>query len=42
MNKVKVFLSMDLYTKVLLMEAYFYLAWARILKFIPFNKVAPS
>ena len=42
MNKVRVFLSMDIYTKVLLVEAFFYLAWARILKVIPFNKVAPS
>ena len=41
MNKVRVFLSMDIHTKALLVEAFFYLAWARLLKGIPFNKVAP-
>ena len=42
MNKVRTFLSMDIYTKVLLVEAFFYLGWARLLKGIPFQKIAPS
>lgn len=42
MRKLKLFLSLDWKTKSLLLEAYFYLAWARFLKLIPFSKVAPS
>jgi hypothetical protein len=41
-NKVKVFLSYDNNTKLLFMESFFFLAWARILKSLPFTKVAPS
>src|SRR5699024_2986584 len=42
MKKLKLFFSLDWKSKGLLMEAYFYLAWGRILKMIPFSKVAPS
>lgn len=42
MNKVKVFLSLDMKTMLLFIEAYFYLGWARILLFFPFAKVVPS
>ncbi|HDR3888953.1 TPA: lasso peptide biosynthesis B2 protein [Bacillus cereus] len=40
-NKAKAFLSFDMGTKLLLIEAFFYLGWARILKSIPFSKAAP-
>lgn len=42
MKKIKIFLSLSLQLKMLLFESYFYLGWARILKGIPFAKVAPS
>lgn len=42
MQKVKLFFSMDSKLKILLIESYFYLAWARLLKVMPFSKVAPS
>jgi hypothetical protein len=42
LNKLKVFLQFDRKTKLLLVEAYLYLGWARILKTFPFAKVAPS
>lgn len=35
-------MSLPLKTKQLLVEAFFLLGWARILKTIPFSKVAPS
>ena len=34
--------SLEKGKKILLFEAYVYLAWARILKKIPFSKLAPS
>lgn len=42
LKKVKTFLLLDTTTKLLLVEAFIYLGWARILKFIPFSKVAPT
>jgi hypothetical protein len=36
------FFSLDKGTLLLLMEAFLYLAWARILVFMPFSKIAPS
>ncbi|MRH42715.1 lasso peptide biosynthesis B2 protein [Aquibacillus halophilus] len=42
MRKFKSFLLMDRKLKLLLFESYFYLGWARILKNVPFSKVAPS
>ena len=41
-NKISSFLRLDLKMKFLLIEAYFYLGWARILKKLPFSKIAPS
>src|SRR4051812_23963736 len=41
-RKLKTFVSLDKGKKMLLLEAYIYLAWARILKKIPFSKLAPS
>jgi hypothetical protein len=41
-NKIKVFISLDIRTMLLLVEALFYLGWARILISLPFAKVAPS
>lgn len=41
-RKIKIFFSLDIPTMFLLIEAYFYLLWARILKLVPFSKVAPS
>lgn len=42
LNKLVMFIKLDLKTKQMLVEAYFYLAWARILKWRPFANVAPS
>lgn len=42
LRKGKVFLTLPLSTKLLYMEAYVLLGWARILKLLPFSKVAPS
>jgi hypothetical protein len=41
-NKLKVFISLDTRTMLLLVEAYLYLGWARILISLPFAKVAPA
>ncbi|KIL49377.1 lasso peptide biosynthesis B2 protein [Jeotgalibacillus soli] len=42
LNKAGAFFRMDMTTKWLLVEAYFYLAWARYLKVKSFSKVAPA
>lgn len=42
MRKLRIFFSLTMEMKKMLIEAYFYLAWGRILKWIPFSKVAPS
>lgn len=42
MQKVKIFFSFDTKMKSLLIEAFFLLAWARILKFFPFVKISQS
>lgn len=42
MKEFKKFLSLNTKTKLLFAEAFFLLGWARILKVIPFFKVAPS
>ncbi len=36
------FLSLDMKTKLLFLEAFIFLGWARVLKSITFSKVAPS
>jgi hypothetical protein len=41
-NKIKVFISLDTRTMLLLAEAFLYLGWARILISLPFARVAPS
>ncbi|WP_318505231.1 lasso peptide biosynthesis B2 protein [Bacillus sp. T3] len=41
-KKIKTFFGLDMEKRLLFTEAYFYLGWARILKLIPFSKVAPS
>jgi hypothetical protein len=41
-NKIKVFITLDSRTMLLLVEAYLYLGWARILISLPFARVAPS
>lgn len=40
--KIKSFLLLNTKTKLLFIEAFLFLGWARILKLIPFSKVAPS
>ncbi|WP_336788238.1 lasso peptide biosynthesis B2 protein [Paenibacillus sp. MMO-177] len=40
MRKLRAFLASDM--KLLLLEAFVYLGWARILKALPFAKVAPG
>ena len=42
MKKIIIFLSLSLTSKLLLVEAFILLGWARILKKISFSKVAPS
>ncbi|ENQ3078088.1 lasso peptide biosynthesis B2 protein [Bacillus multifaciens] len=42
LKKIRTFLSLDMKTMFLLIEAYIYLGWARILKGRPFSKVAPT
>src|SRR5690625_7060566 len=42
MRKVKILLSLNPKMKLLLLEAYIYLAWARMIKGMPFSKIAPS
>jgi Transglutaminase-like superfamily len=42
MRKLWIFFSFTMEMRKILLEAYFYLAWGRILKWIPFSKVAPS
>lgn len=41
LTKLKVFFSLDMTTKLLFIEAYLLLGWARILKSMPFSKVSP-
>ncbi|PFN07045.1 lasso peptide biosynthesis B2 protein [Bacillus cereus] len=41
MKKVRKFLALNKKTKLLFVETFFLLGWARILKMIPFSKVAP-
>ncbi|WP_078595901.1 lasso peptide biosynthesis B2 protein [Evansella clarkii] len=41
-NKARSFWSLDRQVKSMLFEAYVYLAWARLLKLLPFYKIAPS
>ena len=42
LKKMKTFFTLDKKTKSIFIEAFFYLAWARILKAVPFSKVAPT
>nr|WP_246628262.1 lasso peptide biosynthesis B2 protein [Paenibacillus oenotherae] len=42
MAKAKVFMSMRPHMRRLVLESFIYLAWARILKAMPFARVAPS
>lgn len=42
MRKIRIFVSLNWKVKWLLFESYFFLGWARILKMMPFSKVAPS
>ncbi|SCC47642.1 lasso peptide biosynthesis B2 protein [Bacillus wiedmannii] len=41
-KRLRVFLSLNMGTKLLLLEAFIFLGWARVLKSITFSKVAPS
>ncbi|MDC2864527.1 MULTISPECIES: lasso peptide biosynthesis B2 protein [Bacillus] len=41
-KKIRTFLSLDMKTILLFIEAYIYLGWARILKGRPFSKIAPT
>ncbi|MFJ5768897.1 lasso peptide biosynthesis B2 protein [Psychrobacillus sp. NPDC093180] len=42
LKKLRMFLRLNMQTKLLLMEAYYHLGRGRYLKSIPFSKVAPS
>jgi hypothetical protein len=42
LKRVKIFLLLDTYKKLLLVEAFLLLGWARILKSKSFSKVSPS
>lgn len=39
-NKVRIYFLLDPEMKVLLLEAYFYLMWARVMKKLPFIKIS--
>lgn len=41
-KRIQTFFAFDKKTKRMLIEAFIFLAWARILKAIPFSKVAPT
>ncbi|WP_219375252.1 lasso peptide biosynthesis B2 protein [Bacillus mycoides] len=41
-KRLRVFLSLNRETKLLFLEAFIFLGWARVLKSITFSKVAPS
>ncbi|MCZ6941014.1 lasso peptide biosynthesis B2 protein [Bacillus mycoides] len=41
-KRLRIFLSLNTKTKLLLFEAFIFLGWARVLKSITFSKVAPS
>ncbi|MFJ8353003.1 stage V sporulation protein S [Bacillus cereus] len=41
-KRLRIFLSLNTKTKFLLLEAFIFLGWARVLKSITFSKVAPS
>ncbi|HDX9588393.1 TPA: lasso peptide biosynthesis B2 protein [Bacillus pseudomycoides] len=41
-KRLRVFLALNTKTKLLFLEAFIFLGWARILKSVPFSKVAPS
>ncbi|MED3540406.1 lasso peptide biosynthesis B2 protein [Bacillus toyonensis] len=41
-KRLRVFLLLNMETKLLFLEAYIFLGWARVLKSITFSKVAPS
>lgn len=41
-KKIKTFFSLDVKTKLLFAEAFICLGWARILKAMPFSKIAPT
>jgi Transglutaminase-like superfamily len=42
LRKIRTFFSLDSKTMTLLMEAFLFLGWARLLKTFPFNKIAPK
>ncbi|MDC0702979.1 MULTISPECIES: lasso peptide biosynthesis B2 protein [Priestia] len=42
LKKVSVFLKLNMKTKLLFIEAFIYLGWARFLKTLPFSKISPS
>ncbi|PGK39345.1 stage V sporulation protein S [Bacillus anthracis] len=41
-KRLRVFLALNMETKLLFLEAFIFLGWARVLKSITFSKVAPS
>ncbi|MDQ0975354.1 hypothetical protein QFZ31_005232 [Neobacillus niacini] len=40
-NRIRIFFSLKMTTKMLLIEAYILLAWARLIKILPFSKAVP-
>ena len=42
LRKIRRFISLPFYNKVLFLEAYIMLGWARILKMMPFSRIAPT
>ncbi|GIQ69781.1 hypothetical protein XYCOK13_26050 [Xylanibacillus composti] len=41
-NKMRTFLSLPMRQKLLYIEAFYFLGWARVFKMLPFSKVAPA
>lgn len=42
LERARKIISLDAKTKLLFLEAYIYLGWARFLIYLPFTKIAPS
>ncbi len=42
MNKIKILISYDTNTILLFIEAFLFLAWARVIKGMPFSRLAPN
>ncbi|MDE5413813.1 lasso peptide biosynthesis B2 protein [Alkalihalobacterium chitinilyticum] len=42
LQKIKAFVKLDVKTKLMFLEAFLFLGWGRIMKLLPFSKIAPT